>query len=245
MAPNVGQSVQDVAGNEVAAWLAENLPQNSPKSIVDGVLGRLQRKKTQRESKGLNHWEEYGPKYLQRLLRRSEPIRRAHRLTAFIASNHGEAVEFARRITGNLALAEEAVSRTYLEFLSGRTDEARFYHALKMNARNLLESRDRGHRRSESLESLTASVSARRFLSGDDTPATVDFPSSRLEDQDPLDILIEREEQRERNDELEHALRVVNCRGNRWILRRKWWQESALRGLANETPGTDFRGSAE
>ena len=78
-----------------------------------------------------------------------------------------------------------------------------------------------------------------------DDEVDIDFPSSHLEDQDPLDILIARQEQRETNDELDYGIRVVRCKGNHSVRQRKWWKNSASAQLERQLRGSDFGGSRE
>jgi hypothetical protein len=59
--------------------------------------------------------------------------------------------------------------------------------------------------------------------------AVEDFASSRLDDQDPLNVLIAKAERQERSDELERAIRDVRrTRDNLRIRDADWWIESAL-----------------
>lgn len=231
MAPEITQVRKEVVADswavspakQAAAEIARNLPEKSTEQIVNALLARLRKKR-----------------------KKGDCLRQIKR---FIIVNHGSAVEFARRITRDLSLAEAAVSDTYLELLNGRTTVSLFYRALKMNARDLLEKRAAELRSSESLEGLISSAMTQKALSTDETQPQsldeMDFPSPRLEDRDPLDILIARKEQGEYSDELEYAIRNVRCRGNRWILQTKWWKKSALAEWEKRQLGSDLEGSPE
>lgn len=173
---------------------------------------------------------------------------RRGKVTAYLAANIEGLRQLAWRVTRDAGLAEQAVAQTALELWAGRTREAVCYRALKMNARNLLEKRATNRRREESLEACVSEPSAKSNGADEystDAGEAVDFPSPRLEDQDPLDILIARQEQAETNDELEYAVRNVRRRGNRWILQTEWWKGSALSALAKGLGGSDFGGSPE
>jgi len=205
------------------------LPGKTPKQIVNDLLGRLKRLKHRRDLRGLNHWSSYSNVYVRELVERHE-VRRQMRIADFIATRHTEVLARALTITRNRENAERVVARTYLEWVQGRTEEKFLHRALKMNARDLLGKRATELRRYESMDGLASAPGTVRLSTSAalEFQEGIDFTSQRLEDQDPLDILIARDEQREFNDEMEYALRVVRCRGNREVLKRKWWQESAI-----------------
>ena len=140
--------------------------------------------------------------------------------------------ELAWRITRNWDLAERAISQTCLELLEGRTREALFMRALKMNARDLLKVRGTERERFESLDTaLLPQTSARAQLIAElEVEADqADFASRRPDDQDPLDILIEREEQEGLDRLLAEARRKSETeRAYRWILRKKWARDLEL-----------------
>jgi len=110
-----------------------------------------------------------------------------------------------------------------------------------MNARDLLEKHGTEARRFETLDGIASSVWMSRSLtpdlSADDEEGGIDFPSPHLDDQDPLDVLIARQEQRETNDELDYSLRVVRYEGNRWATKKKWWKTSAIAKLERQLRG--------
>ena len=151
-------SMDVTLAQKAAAFLGSALPQKSHEQIVNELLDRLQREKHDRESKGLNHWEEYAPQYLKKLVVRH---RRAS-VAAFIAAEHDKAFDFVLRITREPDAAEAALGRTYVELLEGKTSEKFFYRALKLNARNEMRKRRLQHRRFESLDGLRG----RRFSVG-------------------------------------------------------------------------------
>ncbi len=226
-----------------SSQLSREFPQKSRRKVVKELLDGLLKEKREREARNLNHWPEYGPKYLARLAAqwKVDEAERLDQVGQFIAANHAPAVEFARRITRDRDMAEMAVRQTYLELLKGQTEIATFYHALKMNARNVLEKRATEVSRFGALDGIASSVRMSRSLSPDfsmgDDEVDIDFPSSHLEDQDPLDILIARQEQRETNDELDYGIRVVRCKGNRWATKKKWWKTSAIAKLERQLRG--------
>lgn len=232
-----------------AAQLAASLPHKSPYEIVEDLLHRLRSKRAMREKKGLNHWEKYYPRYLERLAakhRVGEPLRQ---MVRFIVLNHDQAVEFARRISRDSDLAEDAVSQTYIELLRGRTTVPLYYRALKMNARDLMKCRARELRRFESFDGFVSAAKPGKFSFSDeialDSQEEGDLVSGRLDDQNPEDILIAQEEARERSDELDYALVAARYRANRWILRTKWWRESAIGEWEKRHLGGDLGGHVE
>lgn len=202
--------------------LAPGFNQKVRQQLICDLLGRLAAEKKLREAKNLNHWQEYAPARIsaigERLLAEREEA-----VTTYLKAHFARLNDLAWRITRSVILADLAVIRTGWELWRGDTDENVCYHALKMNARNLLEKRANGTLRAESIEGLMSAAAAR----GED----LDFPSGRLEDQDPLEVLLARDAEQERNDELSYALRNVSCRGNRWILQTEWWKKSGFSAL--------------
>lgn len=205
-------------------------------NLICDLLGRLSSEKEQRRARNLNLREEYTPARIsalaeQLLAKRGEKIR------AYLKANWKRLNEMAWRITRDIDLADWAVAQTAWELWEGRTNEDVCYRALKMNARDLLGTRAAGLRRFESLDGMLSAAAAR----GED----IDFPSHRLDDQDPLDILLAKEEQKEADSELEYAIGNVRCRENRWILQRKWWKSSGFAQWEKRLLGSDFGGSPE
>lgn len=112
-------------------------PGMTPQQIVDDFLIRLQKIRLQRELKGLNHWDEFAPAYLQKILDRFES-RRRWRNEEFYRENHSRAIAFARAYLKNLEDAEDAVSEAYVKLFSGETLPEHFMRVLKQIVLNRL-----------------------------------------------------------------------------------------------------------
>lgn len=216
--------------------LAPGFTRELRQSLICELLGRLSADKRRRQARNLNHWDDYA-KTRTRTLAEELLAERAERITAHMKATWDRWDELAWRVTRSAALVDQAIAKTTWELWEGRTHEEVSSRALLMNARDLLESRRAGSRRAESLDSMVAVAGGRG--------ESLDFPSHRLDDKDPLDILIAREEQKETDDELTYAIENVGQRGNRWILRKDWWKSSGLAKLQRTLRGTDFGGSPE
>lgn len=216
--------------------LAPGFNRKLRQSLICDLLGRLATERKQRAAQNLNHWEEHAPTRITAL---AEQLlaERGEKTAAYLTANWDRLNDLGWRVTRDVDLADQAVTRTAWELWEGHTEEDVCYRALKMNARNLLRDRSTDLRRAMSVEGLQTAAAAR----GED----LDLPSHRLEDQDPLEILLAREAQQETNDELEHAIHSVGFRENRWVMRKKWWKASGLADLQKQLPGTDFGGSRE
>lgn len=192
----------------------------APAKVVEELLARLARVKLRREARGLNHWEEYAPDYLHRLLARQESRRRLS-AECFIALRHAELLDFAQRMSRDPETAQRAVARVCFDLLAGKTRENVIFRALKQDVRNEMQKSRRDRRRMDSLDALLT----RRFtFDGDGTDlrceiAPEDFASPRSEDRDPLDVLIAREDEAERRSMLSQALSDPRWR---YLKRRKW-----------------------
>lgn len=218
------------------------------RALICELLGRLASEKAGRLAQKLNHWEEHAP---ERILALAEQLLTEHRLkvSAFLAANWRGLTERAWRITRDMDLADRTMLQTAWELWEGKTRENVFSRALKMNARNLLRDRAKELRRCESTDAILSAVGIGRGSSSEDAGVKaaeeIDFPSSRLDDQDPLTILLAREEQRETNDEIEYGIRNLRARGLRWILKTDWWKASGLAELERGCLGSEFEGSRE
>jgi len=206
MTPNIAvHSSQDTNLARIAAVsFARNQPHERPEKVVNDLLERLRKVKRRRELKGLNHWEEFAPRYLERMLRRQN-VELLKKNVKFMATSQDEALRSAHRITQDWSLAQSAVDQTYNELMAGRTRLKVFFHALKLNARDVLALRTTERGRFRSLDTLPVRSAGDRSGVSEDSSDELelqDFTSHRRDDQDPLEILLAREEQGEANDEL-------------------------------------------
>jgi hypothetical protein len=207
---------------KAASFLVSSLPQKTREQIVQELLSRLQQEKKSRELQGLNHWEEYAPQYLDRIVKRHDAKRRAA-IATFIAARHEEALQYAHRITANQDLAERVLGQTYVELLEGKTTLPYFFRALKLNARNAMTLLSIERRHFESLESSQMGV---RRDGGDSEMDEESFTSPHAEDQDPLEILIQREEAATVQREIYEARQIAETdRRFWWIRQQKWARE--------------------
>jgi hypothetical protein len=229
MAPTHIAVAANPDANLVREFVAASYPLQAPAKVAEELLARLARVRLRREARGLNHWDEYAPDYLQRLLARQES-RRRRSAERFIAARHADLVDFAQRISRDPEIAQRAVARVCLDLLAGKTRENLIFRALKLDVRNEMQKSRRDRRRMDSLDALLT----RRFaFDGDGTDlrceiAPEDFASSRPEDRDPLDILIAQEDEAERRVMLAQALSDPRWR---YLKRRKWAE--TLRGCAD------------
>jgi hypothetical protein len=217
----VPASIEAVLAEKSAAVLATSQPQKAREQIVNDLLERLRKEKSRRELKGINHWDQYAPQFLERLVERLSARHRSA-VSRFIRDNHEAALELAWRITRNWDLAERAVAQTYVELWEGKTGVQHFFRALKMNARDLLDRRNVRQSHFDSLDGLLAHRRPAVAASGEeceDESDAMDFASQRPDDQDPLDILIRQEEAGLYGRMVRSALADPRWR---YIKRREW-----------------------
>ena len=213
-----------------ATLLTSHLPEKTREQITVDVLGRLETEKLARELKGLNHWTEHAPKALDSILKkiRLEAAARREVLTVFYKVNHGGALAFACAALRDQDEAEDAVSQTYVELLGGKTTPGHFFRALK---NNIL---DRQRNRGRELEKFVPAgeVFEPGLAQGDEfeeNEVSFEPPSTRFEDQDPLDILIAREDQEENRRLIEKAKQIAQQeRKFCWIGQKQWGQELGI-----------------
>lgn len=118
--------------------------------------------------------------------------------------------------------AEEIVGETFLELTEGRTAVGHFYRALWANVVNRWEKAQREGASFVSIEKVVMSAGASGSAAGESeggSDAVEDFASFRPDDQDPLDILIAREDRAEARSMVEAAMQDPRWR---YIKRRDW-----------------------
>lgn len=113
-------------------------PHKNSEQLVLDLLDRLSRIRQRRELKGLNHWEEFAPAYLQKIVDKVE-ARRRRANDAFCRENHSRAMAFARAYLKNREEAEDAVSEAYVKLLSTETTAEHFMRTLKQGVLDRLK----------------------------------------------------------------------------------------------------------
>lgn len=239
MAIAIGQTSQEVVSESsehqlarsAVAHLGANLSHEAQEEVAQQVLERLLKDKTRRSIRNLNHWSEYAPGRVSVLAERVLEARNT-RIGAYLKAHRKAARDLAWRITRSWDLAERAIVQTCMELWEGRTHEAVFLRALKMNARDVLVLRNLQRNRVESLDTArSAQSSSRADLLRDleVEPDQADFVSHRPDDQDPLEILIQREDDQYRDRLLSEARHLAdNSRRYWWIRQKKWGQELGI-----------------
>lgn len=211
-----------LAKNAVAS-LNGKVPARAKHQLVEDLLTRLQKEKNSHIPIGQDTWEEHARKVVHDLLMEVvEQVQRKVELTAFFRANHGRALAYAESILNNRSAAQDAVSQTYLEFLNGKTTKPHFFRALKSNARDMLRRMSWETERFEPAERVFNPQhfsGEDRMSGGESDEFSLEPASARLEDQDPLDQLIHREEQVERKKLVRAALQDPRWR---FCKRRKW-----------------------
>jgi len=220
-----------VLAEKAASFLPHSLPEQSRAQVVEELLSRMREEKTLRDACGLNHWEEHGPEFLARLVTARNAAHRGA-VGDFIAARHEEAMQFAFRITGSQDLAEKVLGQTYVELLEGRTTMPFFFRALKLNARNGLEKQANERNRFESLDSVLSWH--RGGCDPERETEAQEFVSPHADDQDPLEVLIQREEAATVQREIGEARQIAeNDRRFWWIRQQKWARELEIGASRN------------
>ncbi len=206
---------------QAAALLVRIQPCKKSKKVICELRSRLEKEQFERESHGLNHWDKHAPKFLADIVRqaRVDRLRRYRDAEAFYKAAHTRLVRVAQLIVGDASAAEIVASETYRELLTGSATVAGAFTALICNARNYLEA---DAYRTGKLAPLDEAfvVACGNGDYGDDEDALMLEPvSGQLEELDPLDILIAREEEQERRRMVATAQEDPRWR---YIKRREW-----------------------
>jgi len=229
----VADSTRDVElAHRAAALLVRLKPCLDPEKVVHELLRQQRVEKLARESRNLNHWSEHAPKFLALIVRqaRLDRLRRYQEGEAFYKARHREIVQFARVIIGDSASAEIVASDTYRELLEGGATIPGFFTALVCNARDYMEGE--AYRRVKFVpqdEAFAPSFGTADTEGGEGEIPSFEPMSQRLDDQDPLEILIAREEQ------AAHRRTVVAAKQDpRWrYIKRRDWAAPMLKNVRN------------
>jgi DNA-directed RNA polymerase specialized sigma24 family protein len=224
MAPNtaVTAAAADVNPEVVVSIAASlRLPNRSPKEVVNDLLERLSNVKRRRELRGLNHWEEYAPTYLQSLAARHERLR-VRAIETFFHAHQSKALALAQYWLGERLEAEDAVADSFLKLVSGKTGPSHFYRILRLVCVDRIRAR-----------ASAGKVFGRRFdvRLHVETEAMPEPASLEIGGGDPLAILIKQEELREGIKE------IKTLRKHRQTRALDWWKELIAHHCPDEVVG--------
>lgn len=184
-------------------------PHKSSKQVVEDLLARLQNIRRRRDLRGLNHWDEFAPTYLQRMLVRHEALRR-RAVEEFFRTERVHALARAEAILGDRSDAEDAVSDAYIKLLTGKTGPSHFYRLLSQ----VCIWRKRARRSAAKL--FTQELPSE--FEGEGT-AYANPACAILSQGDPLEILLHEEA-------IQEAIRDVKTkREHRDVRRLDWWND--------------------
>ncbi len=229
----VAESTREVElAHRAAALLVRLKPCLDPEKVVHEFLRQQRVEKLARESRNLNHWSEHAPKFLALIVRqaRLDRLRRYQEAEAFYKARHREIVRFARAVVGDSDAAEIVASDTYRELLEGSISLGGFFAAVVANGRNYLARQSYRRDKFMPLEEAFSPNCIGSDLAGDEGEAPSFEPMShRQEDQDPLEILIAREE------EAAHRRTVIAAKQDpRWrYIKRRDWAAPMLKNVRN------------
>lgn len=184
-------------------------PHKTPNQIVEDLLERLGNVKRRRELRGLNHWGEFAPAYLQRMLVRHEVLRR-RAVEEFFRVEKDKAVSRAESKLGNHAEAEDAVAEAFLKLFSGKAGPGHFNRVLRLVCIDRIRARTNAGK---------LFSRERDFELGGDENASNEPGCSGPSEGDPLEILLRREAIEEGIQKVQTDWKYRRARG------KKWWRE--------------------
>lgn len=196
----------DLARKAAASLLQ---PHKTSKQIVEDLLARLESIRRRRDLRGLNHWGEFAPTYLQRMLVRHEALRR-RAVEAFFRVERAKAISRAESKLGSHAEAEDAVAEAFLKLFSGKAGPGHFNRVLRLVCVDRIRAR---------MNAGKLFSRERDFGLGGEDRVSNDPGSSALSEGDPLEILL-------REEAIREAIQEVKTN---WEHRRvrdlQWWEE--------------------
>ena len=196
-------------------------PHKTPKQIVKDLLDRLGNIKRRRELHGLNHWDEFAPTYLQRMLIRHEVLRR-RAVEEFFRVERVKAISLAKSKLGNHAEAEDAVGEAFLKLFSGKAGPGHFNRVLRLVCIDRIRAR---------MNAGKLFSRERDFEIGGEDRVSGGPGCGDLSQGDPMDILL-------REEAIREGIREVKTN---WEHRRvrdlQWWEELVLHYCPEENVG--------
>lgn len=196
-------------------------PHKTPKQIVEDLLDRLGNIKRRRELRGLNHWGEFAPTYLQRMLVRHEFLRR-RAVEEFFRVERVKAISQAKSKLGNYSEAEDAVAEAFLKLFSGKAGPGHFNRVLRLVCIDRIRAR---------MNAGKLFSRERDFEIGGDDHVSGGPGCSDLSQGDPMDILL-------REEAIREGIREVKTeREHRDVLRLDWWNELISHYCPEEVEG--------
>ena len=221
----------------VAKLLVRIQPHKKTKKVVIDLRNRLETERREREAAGLNHWSEHAPHFLASVVQqaRAERLRRHAEAAELRRTKHAQIVRVAALIVGDVSAAEAVASETYRELMLGIATLPGFFQALICNARNYLAADLYREGRFVSLEDAFLPAFAgvgEPDVDGGECIST-EPASLRSNDQDPLDILIAREDAVEREQLVQKAKEIARWnRDFRWIRAKDWAKDLGIMAVA-------------
>jgi hypothetical protein len=211
---------------QAAQRQAKHYPSKTSAQLVDELLAKLRAEKADRLSRNLNHWSEHAPRFLEQVIAASRQayLQRRRDARVLLRTRHAKIIRVLESITRDREAAEAIAADTYKELIEGRTTGGTFFNAAIMNARNYLESQSNEQGKTVPLDNSLFDASC-EDSEGSDDALTFEPTSQTVEDQDPLEILIHREERQEAD-----AMVLAGMRDSRWryIKRLDWAKELAV-----------------
>jgi hypothetical protein len=230
--------------SKAASGLRRAFPQKPRFRVINELLDGFLKERQARERLNLNHWPEYGQRFLEGLAERWK-VQEGNRLAAiptFLMAKRKEVLRRALAITDNLPDAEAAVAESDLEYLTGAVEDEFYPLAVSRNAVDIVRQRQNGQDAFVPLE--------RAFEVGDDCAAGEDEdieghcrfssePSAAgCDAKDPLQILVDRRNRHlARTRKSKAKKRARTRRKYKWIRRKLWGQKLKI-GPKNGTEMT-------
>lgn len=113
------------------------IPDRTRQAVLVDIESMLAKRKSLRESQGLNHWHKHAPQRVERLLRLIA-FRRREDIGRFLEQTMEHALAVAHRICGRLTDAEDIVSEANYLVWRGELDQAEYLSWVKKRAGRIL-----------------------------------------------------------------------------------------------------------
>lgn len=193
----IAESWEVKLARSAASRLRESIPHKTSRQLADELLQRLLEKRGSREAQNLNHWSEYAPGYLDKLVRslaNAEAWRR-RKIAAFFEANYERAGAFARRFLSAPEEIEEVVGTAFELLQAGRVDFKNFYPKLRDLCVNRLRRMEVERGLFVSLDGLIQDARRAEESLDDDLPGAA-ATAPKCWEQDPLSQLMDRRNRR-------------------------------------------------
>ena len=179
---------------KAGASLSVTLPHKTSAELAEDLLELLALEQEARRSQNLNHWREYAPGYLDKLVRSiaNKEAWRRRKIDAFYKSDYPRALAIAEKALRSKEEAQDAVGEAFVRLITDGTRIEWFYRTLRHILVDRLRERGAEGQLFVSLDALIADSARGDGESDGEDGLPGQLPSRSADCLDPMLVLMDR-----------------------------------------------------